>query len=157
PSRDQAAAACGRAIEASSRSASARIERAFVQASYAWQIVSLGAGEDPGPAIDEAITLATEAARLAPGEPMAPYVVGLGSSARGFYLSSRGPDSRDATSRAIAAYEGALRLDPTFVWALNDLASAYLKRAFDESFRGLDPAASIEEAVRQTERAVAID
>ncbi len=154
PSHEEAAAACGRAMAASSRSVSARIERAFVQGQYAWQIIG---EEDPGPAIDEAISLGTEAARLSPGDPMAPYVVASGERARGRDLYLRGLDSRAATGRAVTAFRAAIRLDPTFVWARNDLAGTYVAQGMAEGLRGLDPTASYELAVEESTGAAALD
>ncbi len=156
PSHEEAAAACGRAIAASSRSVSARIERGFVQSVFAWQIVAGNGSEDPG-AIDEAIALGTEAARLSPGEPMAPYVVAAAERARAFGLYVHGLDCRAASDRAIAAYRDAIRLDPAFVWARNELAGAYVTRAAAEGFRGTDPAPFYEQALEQSGRAAALD
>ena len=157
PSHEEAAAACGRAIAASSRSVSARIAWGFVQSQYAWQLVAGSVAEDPEPAIDEAIALGTEAARLAPGDPMAPYVVAAAERARALGLYDRGLDCRGASDRAIAAFQEALRLDPAFVWAHNDLAGAYLTRAAAEGFRGLDPTRYYELAVEQSRSAAALD
>ncbi len=156
-SYEQATAACGRALSSSSRSASPRIEQAFVEASYAWLIVTGGAQADPELVIDASIQHAKEAARLAPGEAMAPYVVGLSLGARATHLNNRGIDSSVAIDGAIAAYEEALRIDPAFLWALNDLASTFLQRAGIELFHGLDPTVSIDTGLERSSRASAID
>ncbi|QSQ27132.1 serine/threonine protein kinase [Pyxidicoccus parkwayensis] len=157
-SHAEAVAACGRAIMASSRSAEARLDRAFLQASHAWlSATGKTDDKDPQPAIDDAISLATEAARRAPDEPLAPYVVGLASDTLAHHQNSLGLDSREAIGRAIAGYEGALRVDPQFLWALRDLASAYLQQAEAERFRGLDPISSLERTVELSERTAALD
>jgi eukaryotic-like serine/threonine-protein kinase len=156
-SYEQAVAACGRASEASSRSASARIERAFVEATYAWLIASGDTRSDPGPVVDAAIAHAMEAAALAPDEPMAPYVVGHASGTRAYYLNNIGADSRPASERAIAAYEDALRHDPAFRWALGDLAAAYLEQAVRERLRGADPSGAIARVVERSGQLAALE
>jgi serine/threonine-protein kinase len=157
PSHDQARAACDRAIGASSRGDRAPLELAFVQVSYAWLAVTGLADAEPEAVLAEAITLAEEAMRRSPRDPMAPYVVAEARRTQARWLEDRGLDARSTIDRAVASYEQALGLDPTFLWALNDLGTAYVDRAAIEISQGLDPTASLRAAVEHSRRASQLD
>jgi hypothetical protein len=88
---------------------------------------------------------------------MAPYLEGLSSETRAYYLTLLGVDNRTWLERAIAAYESALRIDPAFTWAWNDLATAYMFRAVSEHLHGLDPTRSFDLALERSARSAALD
>jgi tetratricopeptide (TPR) repeat protein len=73
------------------------------------------------------------------------------------YRITRGQSPDLAVNRAIPAYDEALRLDPAFLWAHNELCSVYSARGLSETWRGLDPSASFEKALAQCGRASAIE
>jgi eukaryotic-like serine/threonine-protein kinase len=87
----------------------------------------------------DAIARAQEAVRTAPENPMAHYILGAAFRAELLYFVNRGLDTREGLDRAITAYAEAIRLEPTFLWALNELCSSYSFRAHNEIWRGLDP------------------
>jgi tetratricopeptide (TPR) repeat protein len=60
----------------------------------------------------------------------------------------RGKDKR------LGRYEAALRLDPTFAWALKELGEVYDLRARGQGFRGIDASASKNKAVEQFDQAL---
>jgi hypothetical protein len=67
------------------------------------------------------IALAEEAVRASPDEAIAHYVLGTAWKDDGVFARARGHDGRASYQRAVAAQEEALRIDPRFVWALQDL------------------------------------
>jgi serine/threonine-protein kinase len=88
---------------------------------------------------------------------MARYVVGSVWRTRALHASNRGLDVVPAVDHAIAAYDEALKLDPVFVWALNESCSVYGLRGRREAMHGIDASRSIQEAVSRCRRAVEID
>jgi eukaryotic-like serine/threonine-protein kinase len=62
-----------------------------------------------------------------------------------------------ALDRAIAGYDAALDRDPTFLWALNESCEMLAFRGQRESWRGLDPGASLDLALARVRRARELD
>lgn len=155
---DRARLACERGARSSSRSGAARVKTAFAYQMLAWQAQSLPpGGEGPERVIEEAITRAEEAVRASPEDPMASYLLGAAWRTQILYFLNRGVDSGAPIERAVAAYEKAIALDPTFLWAHNELCWSYAVRAQSESHRGADPSASVQKAVERCDLASAID
>ncbi|WP_437675776.1 protein kinase domain-containing protein [Sorangium sp. So ce131] len=154
---DKAKAACGRAIAASSRRDVGHLKLAFVQASFGWLSATGVITDDPGEVIEATLTQAREVMLRSPREPMAPYVMGYGLLAEASYLNNRGLDSLSSVDRGIVAYEQAIRLDPVFLWAMNDLGVMYLMKVQNERFHGLDPTASLERSLEILDRAMKLD
>src|SRR5262249_9177111 len=75
PIYEKTKAACHRAIAASSRSARAQLELAFLQVAYAWWMANGFADAEPEAVLAEAIALAGEAVRRSPRDPMAPFLM----------------------------------------------------------------------------------
>ncbi|MCU0684393.1 MAG: serine/threonine protein kinase, partial [Polyangiaceae bacterium] len=158
PAFEAATAACGRAIVASPRGATAYVKLAWAHNAFAWNVATGElAHEDPEAAIGAAVARAEEAARRAPDDPFARYVAGATWRTRALHASNRGLDVAPAVDHAIAAYEEALRLEPGFLWALNELCSSLTVRGRREAMRGGDPQRSIDEAVARCDRAVELD
>lgn len=88
---------------------------------------------------------------------MAHYITGAVARTRALDALNRGRSARAALDTAIAGYEAALRLDPDFLWALNELSSSLALRGKVESLHGKDPRASFAAAVQGGERATALD
>lgn len=154
---EQARAACEKAISAGPKSGAARLKQAFVFASRAWWVVSGDSVQDMEKALEEAISRSEDAMRFSPGEPMAHFVAGQTWRTKSLFLGNRGLERREAVGHAIASYEQALRLDPVFLWALNDLGATYPMRGLDEKSFGLDPVGSFESGLRQSRRAQELD
>ncbi|MEO5726762.1 MAG: serine/threonine protein kinase, partial [Byssovorax sp.] len=158
PSFEAARAACERAIVASSKSASGQLKLAQAHNTFAWWVATGDhPEEDPERAIDEAVKRAEAAAQRSPEDPMAPYSVGAVWRTRAIFASNRGLDEGPAVERGIAGYKEALRLEPAFPWALNELCALLSMRAKWEDLHGEDPEASLKEAVVQCDRAIALD
>jgi predicted Ser/Thr protein kinase len=156
PTFERAKSACSKAIEASSLRAAAHLKLALLYNAFAWWSTSDARAEDAERVFREAIERAEEAGKRSPEDPMARYVVGAVWRTNAFYTLYSGLDARPSISRAIAGYEEALRIDPTFLWALNELCSSHQMRLLDASFRGGDPEASLPEAVRPCDRAITL-
>lgn len=155
---EAARAACERAIAASSKSASGELKLAQAHNMFAWWVTTGDhPAEDAKRAIDEAVKRADAAARRSPEDPMAPYTVGAVWRTRAIFASNRGLDVGPAVERGIAAYREALRLDPAFPWALNELCALLSMRGRWEDLHGKDPQASLKEAIAQCDRAIALD
>ncbi len=158
PGFEAATAACGRAIAASSRGETAHVKLAWVHNAFAWRVATGEVPEeDPEVAIAEAIARADEAARRAPDDPLARYVVGAVWRTRALYASNRGLAVAPAVDYAVVGYEQALRLDPGFLWALNEVCSSLTMRGRGEALRGEDPGASLRNAIAQCDRAIELD
>lgn len=155
---EKARAACERGVASSSRGAAARVKTAFAYAMLAWRAQQLPpGGQGPEEVIENAITRAEEAVRASPEDPMASYLLGAALRTKLLYFFNRGIALGEPLDRAIGAYEETIRLDPTFLWAHNELCWSYALRAHDEGRRGLDPSASVQRAVERCRRASAID
>jgi len=158
PSFEKARSACGKAIASSSKSGAGNVKLASSHHLFAWWVVTgEHPDEDPEEAIKEAVLRAEEAAKKSPDDPMARYLVGAMWRTRGMYALDRGLDMAQATERAVAGYEDAIRLDAGFLWALYELCSSLSLRGVQETFSGSDPSASMQAAVEQCDRAIALD
>jgi serine/threonine-protein kinase len=158
PSFEEAKAACGRAIAASTRSGAGYVKLAQAHASFAWRVAAGNApNEQPDAVFAEAIARAEEAAQRSPEEPMARYVVGSLWRSRALYASDRGLDVSSAIEGAIKGYKAALQLDPAFAWALNESCSSLSIRGRYEARHGMDPSATFEKAVDFCNRALAVE
>jgi eukaryotic-like serine/threonine-protein kinase len=155
---EKARAACERGVAASPRWGAARVKTAFAYQVLAWQAQQLPpGGQDPVKVIEEAIARAEEAARASPEDPMAAYLLGAAWRTHILYFLNRGIESGAAIERAVTAYERAIDLEPTFLWAHNELCWAHAMRAHEERDRGLDPSASVRKAVERCDRASTVD
>lgn len=67
----------------------------------------------------------------------------------------RGLDAQ--TERARAAFEEAIRIDPGFTWAINELGDAFTLTAELSARRGADPEPSLKAALEQYDRAMERD
>src|SRR5262249_26154944 len=66
-------------------------------------------------------------------------------------------DGWAALDQAITSFDQAARLDPGFLWAVNDGAFSYDLKAMVELQRGLDPLASVEASLARVRRAKILD
>lgn len=155
---DRARLACERGVASSSRSGAARVKTAFAYQILAWQAQQLPPGrQGPEQVIEEAIARAQDAVRVSPEDPMASYLLGAAWRTQILHFFNRGIDIGVPIESAASAYEEAISLDPTFLWAHNELCWTYAVRAQSESHRGLDPEGSVRKAVELCGRAAAID
>lgn len=158
PSFEKAKAACGRAIAASSRRASARLKLATIQSNMAWMLASGQASpEDPREALAETVAQAEAAMRQSPDDSIGPYALAQGWRAQAHYLQGAGLDERAAVTHALDGYERAIRLEPSFPLALRGLASSYQMKGVSEIHRGIDPMPSLSNALEYDRRAMKID
>lgn len=146
--------ACDRAVQASSRDGEARVQRALVLVARAH--VAMGnASPETLSQVEEALAAAEEGVQALPQEVMAHYAVAQSLSLQAQMLDLLGRESSMAP--AIEAYQRVLSLDPAFTWAINELGDAYLEEAKEAILRGEDAAPQLESALRQYERALAVD
>ncbi len=158
PSFEDAKGACKKASDASPSSGLGYLRLAQAYAHFAWHVgVGDASNEDPETALTEAVEKAEEAARRSPEDPMARYVVGSVWRTRAVDASDRGLDVVPAVDHAITAYGEALRLDPAFVWALNESCSAHSIRARREIMHGIDPSGSIKDGLSLCKKAIEIE
>ena len=155
PSFDKAITACGKAFAADPQRGTARLTMAFAHNAFAWQTINGSGQDDPEVIIRAAIERAEEAARLRVADPVAQYLVGSAYRMEITHRMNRGLLARDASDRAIAAHEEAIRLDPGFVWPYNEVCASYVERARSENWRGVDPTGSVERAVERCDQAFA--
>jgi eukaryotic-like serine/threonine-protein kinase len=158
PRLEEATDACDKANRANPSSGLGYLRLAQAHANFAWHVAAGDvSNDDPETALKDAITQAENAARRNPDDPMAHWVVGSIWRTGALRASDRGLDVVPAVNHAIAAYDEALKLDPSFVWALNESCSAYANRARRESMRGIDPTASAEAGLRHCRQAIDIE
>ena len=154
----RARAACERAITASPTSPGAYVKLAWVHNCFAWWAATgRDTGEDPEPVWREAAAHASEAVLRSPEDPMAHYILGAVARTRALDALNRGHTAPELLGPAVSGYEAALRLDPDFAWALNELCSSLAMRGEVESIHGKDPGASFAAAAARCERAIALD
>ncbi|KFE62948.1 hypothetical protein DB31_3007 [Hyalangium minutum] len=154
PPLQAAEQACGRAVQASSRDGTARMQRALVLVARA-HVAMNNASPDTLFQVEEALAAAEEGVRALPREVMAHYAVAQSLSLRAQLLDQLGRESSMAP--AIEAYQRVLSLDPFFTWAVNELGDAYLEEGKEAIMRGQEAAPYLESALRQYERALALD
>lgn len=158
PSFESAKAACTRAIAASSRGSSAHLKLASVYGSFAsWLATGLLSHENPSELIREAVARAEDAMGRNPRDPAAPYAMATACRAEAVYLQDAGLDDRSSLERAIAGYEQAIALDPSFLSAFRELASTYLLKGLGEYHRGSDPMVSLEKSLTYDRRISELD
>jgi hypothetical protein len=107
-------------------------------------------------ALDKAIELAEQAANKSPDDAMAQWVLGLAWTEVNFTAGTLGHDALPAIEKGIVANEKALAIDPQFLWAMRDLGNLYIWKASEEYERGVDPLPSVERALEQHARVVAL-
>ncbi|MEZ4302151.1 MAG: serine/threonine-protein kinase, partial [Polyangiaceae bacterium] len=155
---ERARLACERGVESSSRSGAARVKTAFAYQVLAWKALALApGGEEPEAIIEEAVAHAEEAVEASPDDPMASYLVGAALRTQILHAFNRGIASGVEIERAISAYEQAIALDPTFLWAHNELCWSYVMLGYDEGQRGVDAEGSLGHAVKLCENAIRLD
>lgn len=157
PSFEKADAACAKALRASSRNTTARIKRALAQNGFAWWSSIERFEGDAEDLLEKTIEDLNETAQRIPGNAMGPYLLGAARRTQAFYLLYRGLDSLPSSELAIASYEEARSLDPTFLWVLNELCGAHWLRLVSKSFRGSDPRPEIARAVDGCDRAMKLE
>jgi len=158
PSFDAAKTACEQAIAANPADGAGYLSLAQLHAQYAWRMAVKSTSERDVEAAFEAATLrAEEAASRNEAEPMASYVLGMVSRSRVMYALDRGLPIEPAASKAIAAYDAALELDPNFLWALNESCSTYFLRSVQERMTGVDIRRSFEDGLARCKKAYEID
>ncbi len=151
---DGADGACTRAVEASSKDAQARIQRALVMSARVFALKGDKSGEATRLG-EEAVRIAEESVRVSSGDIMAHYALARALHLRAELIDSQG---REATMEpAIAAWERVIELDPRFTWAVNDLGGAYFAMAKMASKRGQEVQKLLDKAIVQFDRALAID
>jgi serine/threonine-protein kinase len=158
PTFEEAQSACGRAIAADPTRGEAYVKLAFAHNCFAWWVAAgRSKGEDPERVLREAALRAAEAAQKSPDDAMAHYILGAVERTRALDALTRGLRARDALDRAIAGYEAALRLDPDFAWAQNELCSSLAMRGNVEHRTGRDPTGSFAAALGHCDRAIGLD
>ena len=151
-----AEAVCSRAVQSSSRVGRARVQQALVLAAHVYARAIVGdVSEDTARAIEEALRVAEESASKNEEDVTAHYAVALAHRTRTEVLFSLGRDA--SMTKAIAAYERVLGLDPRFTWAVSELGQAYASEARNEITKGRDAAKLLRSAIRQFDQAMAID
>ena len=118
----------------------------------AWEI---GRGLDPGPSLDAALVSLRRASELAP-DAGAFNDLGNAYTTRAGALAAGGGDPRPDLAQAFAQYDHALELVADFGYAHANRGLAWTDQARYELEHAHDPAASLEQAVRSHERAVAL-
>ncbi|HEX5744751.1 MAG TPA: protein kinase [Archangium sp.] len=154
PAFDAAQAACDRAVSASSRNGEALVRRALVLLARV-HVRSDDASEEGIRRVEEALEAAEAGRRVLPQEVMAHYAVAQAHFLRTSLLYKLGREA--SMEQAIAAYQAVIALEPGFTWAHNELGEAYLEDARRVLARGGEAAPLLDTAVRQYERALAID
>jgi eukaryotic-like serine/threonine-protein kinase len=150
---EKARIACEKAIQASPRSDAGRLKLAFVKACFAWWIAMGVRIDSAEKVLQDAIAQAEDVNRRRPEDPMALYVAGAAWRSEAWYMMQLGLANRPSLDRAITAYESAVRLDPTFLWALSDLCGTYMARGLSDTFRGMNPSVSMDKAIEHCDRA----
>lgn len=157
PSFEDAKGACDKAIRVTPASGAGYLKLAQAHAHFAFHVTTGDEmNERVEEVIDEAIKRAEEAARRSPTDSMAPYLRASLWRTRASYADNRRLEIGPAMDQAIAAYDEALKLDPRFVWALNESCDAYNVYATRDAMHGLDPGAKVKEANRRCAKAIEI-
>lgn len=154
---DKAKNACEKAIAADSERISARLKLQLAQNIFAWNARNGLETEDPETIIRAAVGQAEVISERWVTDAMAQYLVGSANRTALVYFIGRGLDPRTSIERAIAAYERAIDLDPTFLWPYNEVCASYCERSVNEIARGIDPTNSVERAVARCDGAISLD
>jgi serine/threonine-protein kinase len=152
---ERAKPACDQAVLTSSKRGSSHTKRVMVYAGFA----HYPGAESPQTMRDvfaKTIELAEQAANKNPDDAMAQWVLGF----TWFSLLNAGGtlehDPLQAVDKGIIAYTRALALDPQFLWATRELGVMYWWKAAEENERGVDAIPSLERALEQYARTVAL-
>ncbi|MBN1205408.1 MAG: serine/threonine protein kinase [Myxococcaceae bacterium] len=154
PSFKAAEAACNRAVHASSKEGSARVQRALVILARAF-VLGGTSSKDALPVAEEALEAAEEGMSARPRDVMAHYAVAQALYLRARFMNALGREA--SMEPAIAAYQRVLSLEPGFTWAHNELGEAYLQEARSAIALGQEATPLLEKAARQYEQALALD
>jgi serine/threonine-protein kinase len=158
PGFDRAVSACERAIQASPRSPSGYLKLAWAHNCFAyWVSTGKREGESPEDVLSRAALAIEAAARQAPSDPFARYLVGAVWRSKATYLAELGRSANAAIDQAIAGYEAALSADPGMLWALNEQCATLLMRGRREALFGTDSAPTFALALERCGRATALD
>lgn len=154
---EKAREACARAVGASSRDRRARAQRAFTHVMFAGMLVTNpSSGSDPEQTLKEAVRLAEEAVRASPEDAMAHYVLSIGRASEALWAGSRGHDGRASLELSITSQKEALRIDPRFVWAQQDLTQAYFMYGEFDLWDQLGVTPAMESGIKAAERLIAL-
>lgn len=153
------AAVCTQGIQSSPRAVEPRIYAALLYQIWAHKLIfSSGApASDAARFMKEGVAMAREAAERGPRDPMAQYVYGTALLNEVYYDIDRGLDGLAVVNAASEALAKAAALDPSFLWAHNELCKTQGEKLHILSARGLDPAPALSGALEACDRAIALE
>lgn len=114
-------------------------------------------GQDPRPALGQAVELAEQALQRSPRDVVASVAVGWALYMLGDLELQTGGDAQPYLDRSVARFKAILRENPTSVEAYNALGYALDRRAKLEMATGRDPTATLHEAVEGYRQALELD
>jgi tetratricopeptide (TPR) repeat protein len=158
PPFERARSACERAIAASPRGPSGHVRMALAHQIFSfWVTWGAYPDEPPDRALDEATLRVEEARRRSPDSVLASYLVGAVWRTRVYRLLGASRDTGAALDGSVVGYEGALALDPMFLWALKEECDVLAMRGRREAWRGIDPRPTFDLAHARCRRAREVD
>ncbi len=158
PNFERANASCNSAVIANPNAGAPRNKTAFAYITFAWQMINWQPGsQEIEELLENAIARGEDAAQTASNDPMAHYVSAAASRNKILYQYDRGLDANQAIEKAIAAYNKSIELDPTLLWAHNELCSTYVFSATQEIWKGKDPSPSVNRGVAVCRKAADLD
>jgi len=152
---ERAKPACDQAVLTSSKRGSSHTKRAMVYAGFV-HYPGMTSPQTRRDAFAKTIELAEQAANKSPDDAMAQWVLGSTWHALLNAGGIPGHDPLQAIEKGIVAYARALAVDPQFLWATRELGVMYWRKAAEEHERGVDAIPSLERALEQNARTVAL-
>ena len=154
-SLDKAKISCGQALKADPERAS--LYTRLSNAHWLWAEYQRQHGQDPTPALNDAVSLAQTAAKLDPLDALAYKNLGTAYQLMGNRLEFRNEDPVPALNLAIDSYSTALKINSEDFAVYNSLGNTHAISGDYKRKSGNDPRTDYNEAIKVFERGIKIN
>lgn len=145
---DEVKATCGNAITANPEDEHGHLQRAEAYVSYVWSV----RGTELENAVAEAAPVVQEVVKRSPESAVAHYLEASLWRTQAQAADNAKRPAIPAIDAAIQGYGEALRIDPKFAWARNELCATLMIRGRGEARRAVDPLPTWKEATAHCEQ-----